>query len=90
VNFQFEWDSGMFSHDLYLVYYVTIDCKRAVTNNAGSFFGGFVNWAGLSGFAVHSNLESSFKAGFEAKMKWGICSLAGYRVEDGHNNGCRF
>src|SRR4051812_46238889 len=52
-----EWDSGMFSHDLYLAYYITIDTKQAVLNSTHRIIGAIVNWAKLDKFAVKNKLS---------------------------------
>lgn len=89
-SWTYEWDSGFLTHDLYLLYHIVIDCKRAVMDKAGRRVGAFVNWLGLSESAVESSLHSSFIDGFKDKMMFAVVSFEGSRTERGHSSRVRF
>ncbi|RYH01093.1 hypothetical protein EON65_48580 [archaeon] len=55
-----EWDSGYFSHDLYLVYHITVDCKKTVLS-ASWIFGGIMNCFNASAAVVRNKLGDTFR-----------------------------
>jgi len=58
------WDSGVFSHDLYLQYDIRIDCESAVKDHAGKIASGTLRLLNLQTGTVKRSLRTSIEDGF--------------------------
>ena len=64
VDYNKWWDSGYFSHDLYLEYDIKINCKKAIKKEAGGFVSGVLNLLNLQTSTVMDTIRSSIEEGF--------------------------
>ena len=64
INITQWWDSGVFSHDLYLEYDIRIDCERAVKDKAGKIASGTLRLLNLQIGTVKRSLRTSIEDGF--------------------------
>ena len=68
IDYNKWWDSGYFSHDLYLEYDIKIDCSKAIKNKAGSFVSGVLNILNLQTSTVMNSLRDSIEEGFVQEL----------------------
>ena len=68
VDYNKWWDSGYFSHDLYLEYDIKIDCAKAIKNKAGKFVSGVLNILNLQTSTVMNSIRDSIEEGFVQEL----------------------
>ena len=65
INVEEKWDSGTFSHDLYLTYTISIHTYRVIKQNTNKWVAKFLKYTMLQdiilGRKVRNQIEESFK-----------------------------
>lgn len=71
-----KWDSGVFSHDLYLTYKFDIKSYRLVKSKCGKCGAKTLKYSGFLKSTIRSNLQSSITDGFNNKLSGPFKGLA--------------
>ena len=71
-----EWDSGVFSHDLYLRYKININSYRLVKSKGGKCGAKTLKYSGFLRSTIRSNLQSSITDGFNNELSGPFKGLA--------------
>ena len=71
-----EWDSGVFSHDLYLRYKINRNSYRLVKSKGGKCGAKTLKYSGFLRSTIRSNLQSSITDGFNNELSGPFKGLA--------------
>ena len=71
-----KWDSGVFSHDLYLTYKININSYRLVKSKGGKCGAKTLKYSGFLKSTIRSNLQSSITDGFNKQLSGPFKGLA--------------
>tara|TARA_B110000483_G_C18024763_1_gene476371 strand:+ start:204 stop:590 length:387 start_codon:yes stop_codon:yes gene_type:complete len=71
-----KWDSGVFSHDLYLTYKFNINSYRLVKSKGGKCGAKTLKYSGFLRSTIRSNLQSSITDGFNKQLSGPLKGLA--------------
>ena len=71
-----KWDSGVFSHDLYLRYKININSYRLVKSKGGKCGAKTLKYSGFLRSTIRSNLQSSITDGFNNELSGPFKGLA--------------
>ena len=71
-----KWDSGVFSHDLYLTYKININSYRLVKSKGGKCGAKTLKYSGFLKSTIRSNLQSSITDGFKNELSGPFKGLA--------------
>ena len=71
-----RWDSGVFSHDLYLTYVLKINSYRLIKSKSCKFAAKMLKYSGYLQSTIRRNLQSSITDGFNNKLSGPFKHLA--------------